>query len=379
MVAQKFQRKGAKMQRRKVTEHRLVRLVVFAFLPLCVFALSFSSCATKPTDMRTLVPAEALVYLETNDLAAALRPIVDSKPFTEVAKSKPDFSALKGVQLAVAVTGFETIEEKVNDEQSIGKVRPRFVAIADTHAWNYQALAFAEHKLGRFVEDLYNSEPKLEKSDKHGGKYFTWTAADGRKAHALVIESLVWFANDETSIDKAISVRRGESDSIIKPGKVPPADPGILACGYVSTDGVAQIANIAAVKIAAESSDDGNLRSTVATVLPELIRSSANDLNWISVIGRPGIEDRFTVTRPQQPSENGKELLLELVDSFFEDIEGTLAEEIAAVIAERRSDTATAPNTVHRREDHSTSTTAERRITTDLGFLGWLIAQLSTD
>ena len=58
--------------------------------------------------MRSLAPAETLVYLETNDLAAALQPIVDSKPFNEVAKSKPDFSALKGVQLAVAVTGFET-------------------------------------------------------------------------------------------------------------------------------------------------------------------------------------------------------------------------------------------------------------------------------
>ena len=54
--------------------------------------------------MRTLAPADALVYLEINDLAAALQPIIDSKPFNEVAKSKPDFSALKGVQLAVAIT-----------------------------------------------------------------------------------------------------------------------------------------------------------------------------------------------------------------------------------------------------------------------------------
>ena len=103
--------------------------------------------------MRTLVPAETLVYLETNDLAAALQPIVDSKPFNEVAKSKPDFSALKGVQLAVAVTGFETSEEKVNDEQSVGRIQPRFVAVADTHAWNFQAVAFAEQKLGSFVEE----------------------------------------------------------------------------------------------------------------------------------------------------------------------------------------------------------------------------------
>ncbi len=329
--------------------------------------------------MRALVPAETLVYLETNDLAAALQPIVDSKPFTEVAKSKPDFSALKGVQLAVAITGFETSEEKVNDEQSIGKVQPRFVAVAYTHAWNYQAVAFAEHKLGSFVADIYNSEPKLEKSDKHGGKYFTWTAADGRTAHALVIDSLVWFGNDASAIDKCLAVRRGESDSIINPGKVQAAEPGTLARSYVSTDGIAQIANIAAVKIAAESSDDGELRSTVAAVLPELIRSSANDLSWIAIAAKPGVEDRFSVSRPQQPSENGSELLAELVDSFFEDIEETTAEEIAAVIAERKSDTATAPNTVHRREDHFTATTAERRVTTDLGFLGWIIAQLNDD
>ena len=75
--------------------------------------------------MRSLVPAETLVYLETNDLAAALQPIVDAKPFMEVAKSKPDFSALKGVQLAVAVTGFETSEEKLTDEHSVGRVQPR--------------------------------------------------------------------------------------------------------------------------------------------------------------------------------------------------------------------------------------------------------------
>jgi len=63
--------------------------------------------------MRTLIPADTLVYLETNDLAAALQPIVDSKPFTEVAKSKPDFSALKGVQLAVAAV--DAVEERLDN------------------------------------------------------------------------------------------------------------------------------------------------------------------------------------------------------------------------------------------------------------------------
>ncbi|MBK9215262.1 MAG: hypothetical protein IPM59_06625 [Chloracidobacterium sp.] len=326
--------------------------------------------------MRTLVPAETLVYLETNDLAAALQPIVDSKPFTEVATSKPDFSALKGVQVAVAVTGFETSEEKVNDEQSIGRVRPRFVAVVDTHAWNNQAMAFVEHKLGSFVRDIYNAEPQLEKSDKHGGKYFTWTAADGRKAYALVTDSLIWFGNDETAIDKCLAVRRGEAESLITTGKVQAAEPGTLARGYVSTDGVAQIASLASVKVAAESTEDPDIRSSVVAVLPELIRSSASDLSWVSRAASPAIEDRFSVTRPQ-PVEKGNELVAELVDSFFDDLEGLTAEEVVAVLGVRRTETATAPNTVHQREDRRTATTAERRINSDLGFFGWLIAQLS--
>jgi hypothetical protein len=82
--------------------------------------------------MRTLAPAETLVYLETNDLAAALKPIVDSKAFNEAAKRKPDLSALQGVQLVVAVTGFETTEEKLTEEHSVGRVQP-ILLLLPTH------------------------------------------------------------------------------------------------------------------------------------------------------------------------------------------------------------------------------------------------------
>jgi hypothetical protein len=230
--------------------------------------------------MRSLVPADTLVYLETNDLAGALQPVVDSKPFKEVAKTTPDLSALKGVQLAVAVTGFETTEEKLTEEHSVGHVQPRFVAAADTHKWNFQALRFAEDKLDTFVEDVYDSEPTLEKSDKLGGKYFTWTAKDGRKAFALVIDSLIYFGNDESAIEKALAVRRGEADSIAQTGKVQPAAADTLASGYISTDGIAQIASIIGLKLAADVDEDADLRSAVVAVIPERIRNSVNEIRW---------------------------------------------------------------------------------------------------
>lgn len=246
--------------------------------------------------MRSLVPADSLVYLETNDLAAALQPIIDSKPFNEVAKSKPDLSPLKGVQIAVAVTGFETSEEKVNDEQSIGRIQPRFVAIADTHSWNFQAVGFAETKLGSFVAKIYDSEPTLEQSEKHGGKYFTWTATDRRKAYALVIDSLIYFGNDKTSIEKCLAVKRGETDSIIKTGKIQSADTQTLASGYVSTDGVAQIANIVGLKFASEAAEGSEIQSAIAGIVPKLLRNSIAEISWTASKANEGIEDKYFVT-----------------------------------------------------------------------------------
>lgn len=272
-------------------------LPFFFTLCLCVSAVNLS-CTSKPTDMRSLVPAETLVYLETNDLAAALQPIVDAKPFMEAAKSKPDFSALKGVQLAIAVTGFETSEEKLTDEHSVGRVQPRFVAVADTHAWNSNAVAFAEKKLGSFVANIYESEPNLEKTDKHGGKYFTWTATDGRKAFALVIDSLIYFGNDESAIEKCLAVKRGETDSILKTGKIPVADPATLAQGYVSTDGIAQIAGLIGLKFASEAADESEVRSAIAGILPQLLRGTITDIAWTSTKTEQGIEDKYAIGMP---------------------------------------------------------------------------------
>ena len=47
------------------------------FICVNLWLISSLSCSSKPTDLRTLAPAETLVYLETNDLGAALQPIVE--------------------------------------------------------------------------------------------------------------------------------------------------------------------------------------------------------------------------------------------------------------------------------------------------------------
>src|SRR5690349_19992454 len=112
----------------------------------------------------------------SNDLMTTLQPVVDSKSFSKAAKRKPDLSALKGVQVAIAIIGFEGKEEKMSDQNSVAHIQPRFVVIADTHAWNFQAKRFAAENLGAFVADIYDDKPALDETQKEGGTYFKWSA-----------------------------------------------------------------------------------------------------------------------------------------------------------------------------------------------------------
>lgn len=274
------------------------RPILVPSVSACVYLwlILLSSCSSRPTDLRSLVPADTFVYLETNDLGGALQPIVDSKPFAEAAKSTPDLSALKGVQIAVAVTGFEAGEEKLTDEHSVGRIQPHFVAIIETHAWSWQAVAFTDKKLGQFVTDVYGADVTQDLIDKNDGKYFTWTSSDGRKSYAQVIGSLIFFGNDETAIDKCLAVRRGEADSIAKTGKVSPFDPKTLASGYVSTDGIAQIAKFVGLKFASETGGDSEVQSAIADILPQLIRNSITEISWMATKTEQGIEDKYRVS-----------------------------------------------------------------------------------
>lgn len=279
-------------------------------LRLCVSAviLASISCGSKPADLRAFIPADSLIYLEANDLGKVINTITERPAFRQLAKTTPDFSSLDGIKLAVAVTGFETSEQPVTEENSVLNFQPRFVAVAETNAWNWQAVSFTEDKLGEFINEVYGGEVQLETYPKYDGKFFVWTAQDGRKAYALVQGSVIFFGNDETAIEKCLAVKRGEADSIAKNPKV--TDGERLAFGYVSPDGVAQIANIAGISLAMNASEESEVKSFVARVLPEMLRNSVKEITWTAAKTEHGIEDKFAIRMNAEVSQVFNETLV---------------------------------------------------------------------
>lgn len=294
---EKRRRGEGERRRPESTGFRLVspslHLPISLPLRLCVSAVIFFciSCSSAPTDVRTVMPADAIVYLETNDLGRAITAITENPNFQNAAKTKPDFSSLNGIKMAVAVTGFEGSREELNEEQYVGNVTPRFVAVAETNAWSWQTTRFAENKLGEFINEIYGGEIEMERYPKHDGTYYVWTAQDGRKAYGLVIGSLIFFGNDESSIERCVAVRKGEAEAIAKSSKLPNGD--FLASGYVSPDGVGQIANLASIQLALGAGEEDEVRRFIADVLPEILRNSLTDVTWTSKKSEQGIEDNY--------------------------------------------------------------------------------------
>lgn len=257
-----------------------------------VFSSFFNACRSpQKVEMRSLVPNDAIIYLETNDLSKALEFLTASRTFRSLAETEPDFSALENAQLAVAVTGFETSEEN-----AALNFKPRFVAVIETHRWAWQTASFAENQIDRFVKRNYGENAKLELTEKADGKFFVWTASDNRQAFAFVRGSLIYFANDRATIEACLAVKKGEAESLLKNESLTRAySADNLAFGFVSPEGVAQIANLAGVLIAVQASEESGGRSFIARVLPQILQNTTREIVWTANKTERGIEDNFTV------------------------------------------------------------------------------------
>lgn len=265
--------------------------------------------------MRTLAPAETLVYLEASDLGATLQALTENKAWESLAKDKPDFSQLRNTQVAIVVNGFETSEKQITGESSLLNFKPHFAVIADTHQWKPTAVSIAESQIGRFAKETYGDDVKLEKSEKRDAKFFTWTGAGGRKIFAAVSKSVIYVGNDESLLDKCLDVQRGEAENLTKNENLARARENSngdnqIAFGYISPEGVAQIANIVGVSTAIEASEEDAARSLIARILPNLLQKTTKEIVWTARKTEAGIEDKIFAKTDAETASVLKETLV---------------------------------------------------------------------
>ncbi len=303
------------------SEFRVIVPVILFILVCGIVAVSFTFCGKTEVNLRTLTPKDTVIYLETNDLGKALNALTENDFFKENSQSKLDFSVIDGFQVAIAVTGFETSENQVTNEQAVLNFKPKFTAIAETHAWSWQISSLVENNLDNFVKKTYGNDVKLEQKSVNNTERYTWTASDGRKTIAVISGTQVFFGNDEESINKCLLAKRGEVENLLKNKNLSleyEKAKDKLAFGFISNEGIKQIADLVGVSVAVGQSEDENARGFISRILPQILNNATKEIIWTAEKNDKGIEDRIFIKTKKEVSNVLNETLISTNKNFEE-------------------------------------------------------------
>ncbi len=294
-----------RITRKRAISRQVKYVGVWIFLTMFILG-GFTACRSpQKTELRKLVPSETIIYLETDNVARTLESLTAGQAFRKLAESAPDYSVFENMQIAVAVSGFET-----TTEDAALNFKPRFVAVAETHAWSWQTASFAENQLAGLIAKNFGDDVKMEKTGRDGGTFFTWTANDNRRVYAFVQGSLIYFGTDAAWIEKCLAIQQGEAESLAANESLTHAyTQNNLAFGYVSPEGVHQIAALAGVSVAVETTEEAGGRSFIAEILPQILRNTTREIVWTANKTERGIEDVFSISLATETASLTKETL----------------------------------------------------------------------
>ena len=280
------------------------------------------------TDMADYAPADSILYVEFNDLAAvahaiqqsdawqAATPITNSKPVTQNrlvrSAARAGIGPLPAVLFARAQVALVVIGLNTSEENDTLKVRPEVALIAETHtsAWRTKPAAVeAVHQLATFA---YGASMCAER--RTDAEYIDCSIAGGeRKILGAVDGSLVVIGNSDNAVKSCLEVRRGvrpsiHTDTEMVKVRTSLASANALGFGYISPSNSAKLFSWVAPLLMGQAPGDQQLEQLLAVSAGKILRGVA----WTANQSSHGIEDRFlfslepsVVSRLQPAFETG--------------------------------------------------------------------------
>jgi hypothetical protein len=290
-------------------------LIVFLAL-LLILAIWIWWNRPRKVNMAAYVPADSLIYLETNDLPDIASGIVSTDAWKALAPAAgirsnlgnltwlsrlaswtgigpADAVVLSRAQVAVTVLGLDAA-----DAGDTLKIKPRYAVVVETHTGESRTQTAIENRVGDFARRAYG-EPSVKQKEEGGAKFTTWIAPDGeRRIVAAVMGSVAVIGNDEQAVQACLAVRRNERPSLdsnpqLEVMRRRVAGNDALAFGYVSPDGAARLLEMAATAYAGQVSSDPRAQSAAASMLPPLAKKILGGAGWSTRISGGVIEDRY--------------------------------------------------------------------------------------
>lgn len=263
----------------------------------------------SPVDMADYAPADALLYVEFNNLAdvanaiqhsdawKAAAPITKSESSQQThlltAAARHGLGPLEAVlfartQIALVVVGLNTSEE-----DDTLKVRPDVALIAETHTSEWrtkQAMVDAVEKLANFA---YGRSSCAERSGDADFVECTVAGAE-RKIVGAVDGTLIVIGNSDNAVRSCLDVRKGARPSIRTDAELLKVRASVtsdktLGFGYISPANSAKLFSWAAPLLMGQAPGDEQLEQLLAVSAGKILRGVA----WTATATGGRIEDRF--------------------------------------------------------------------------------------
>ncbi|HEX3281150.1 MAG TPA: hypothetical protein VHR36_07955 [Pyrinomonadaceae bacterium] len=301
--------------------------LITALVVLAVLAAWLWWVRPQSVDMAAYAPAEALLYLETNnptDVAAALantdawKLVGDltgnasrtdnkwSRKFVRWTGLGPAKSVIvTRAQLAVVVTDLGVSQ----DDDSL-TVKPEAVLLVETHTSASRIKSPLEDALKQFAENAYG-QPTLRRTNLDGFELIEWTAPGGtRQVVATITGTLIIVGNAERAVQKVLAVQSARLPSLrddpdLKRLRLNLQADKALAFGYVPPKSSGRLLSVAVPMLLGRAPGSSEFERLVDSASSKIVSS----LGWSARGFMDGIEDRYSIEL--QPS-----MVTKLKESF---------------------------------------------------------------
>jgi hypothetical protein len=258
--------------------------------------------------MAEYAPADALVYLEFNNLSEVADAIQHTDVWQAAVPITGSRATRKGLMASAARAGIGPLEAvlftraqlalvvldiKATEESDTLKVRPEIALIAETHTSNWRT----KPAVVEAVKKLANMAFGTSSCNEHSGDadYIECSGAGAeRKAIGVIDGTLIVIANSDNAIKSVLDVRRGNRPSIRTDAELVKARSSMiseksLGFGYVSPANSAKLFAWFAPTQFGRMPGDQQLERLLSVNAGKILRGVA----WTATASQGKIEDRF--------------------------------------------------------------------------------------
>ncbi len=284
-------------------------LLALVLLAILLFGVWLWWTLPRTVDMADYAPANSIVYVEFNNLAAvahaiqnsevwqAAAPITQSKTRTQnrfmTAAARAGIGPLPAVLFARAQVALVVVDLSTSEENDTLKVRPEVAIIAETHTSRWRTKPAAVEAVKHLANFVYGASMCSERTAD--AEYIECSIAGGeRKIVGAVDGTLVVVGNSDNAVRSCLEVRRGVRPSIHSDTELVKVRSNVtsnntLGFGYISPANSAKLFSWAAPLLLRQAPGNQQLEQLLAVSAGKVLRGVA----WTANPSPHGIEDRF--------------------------------------------------------------------------------------